>query len=307
MSWSYTGYRQFRQCRRKWYYSNIVANGRAKGQYRREITALSKLKSLEAWRGDVVDYVIGFIIIPKIKNRKDLNYDDIVYTTNKLADRQLECAKNKLYRQEGIEIKAGEFGALFAYEHNSGITQEEFDQARQEILISLKNFLEREELIEYLKEASNLIAQRKLTYKLNEFSVNGRPDLIAFFTDEAPHIFDWKVHQDDTTTYEDQLLSYAIALKNVKPHKDFPQAYTKHDLKSYRLTEYQLLTNEIREYSILMEDIERMKSEINSGLLEMYFTNAHLKFDQTELADFSIAYDASHCEKCQYKSVCKNE
>lgn len=71
MRWSYSASRSFRQCQRQWFFKNVVASARAKDPFRKRAYLLSKLQSVSAWRGRIVDDVISNLIIPQL-NRGNL-------------------------------------------------------------------------------------------------------------------------------------------------------------------------------------------------------------------------------------------
>lgn len=71
MRWSYSASRSFRQCQRQWFFKNVVASARAKDPVRKRAYLLSKLQSVSAWRGRIVDDVISNLIIPQL-NRGNL-------------------------------------------------------------------------------------------------------------------------------------------------------------------------------------------------------------------------------------------
>jgi hypothetical protein len=64
MRWSYSASRSFRECQRQWFFKNIVASARATEPFRRRVYLLSKLQSVSAWRGKIVDNVISKTLIP---------------------------------------------------------------------------------------------------------------------------------------------------------------------------------------------------------------------------------------------------
>src|SRR5690606_16934496 len=112
----------------------------------------------------------------------------------------------------------------------------------------------------YLKSAKLLVSQRSLHYQFSGLPVSSKPDLIIFFGDHPPHIVDWKVHTYGIHTYDEQLISYAVALFKVaatKPHVDFPTNLTSHKIFDYKLTEYQLLHPERirRDYEITLDSL----------------------------------------------------
>ncbi|MEQ8906026.1 PD-(D/E)XK nuclease family protein [Ekhidna sp.] len=309
MNWSYSGYRQFKKCNRQWYYSNIVAHQAAKEPFRKEVTILSKLKTIDAWRGDIVDQVISQTIINKIRKDEGLDEDNLLWRADRVFEEQYDFALKKKYREENLVLSEYEYySALIDLDNDRGIDQETLDRARMDIHQSLKNFLDKTDLIDYLRSASQWLTQRDIQYPFSRFRAKGRPDLIVFFEDEPPHIFDWKVHTFATKTYQDQLLSYAFALNKaneIKPHKDFPSNLSAFTVLDYRLTEFQLLIDEVRDYTISEEDINETENEIASGLMAMYRVGANKKYDECSSEDFPTAHNPSSCEKCQFKSICK--
>lgn len=66
MRWSYSASRSFRQCQRQWFFKNIVASARANEPLRRRAYLLSKLQSVSAWRGKVVDDIISKTLVPSL-------------------------------------------------------------------------------------------------------------------------------------------------------------------------------------------------------------------------------------------------
>src|SRR5882762_9259491 len=238
MNWSISGHKQFRGCPRQWYYSNIVADARVKKDaFRRELTILSKLQSIDAWRGSLVDNVISRLFVNSINKRMPVKKEYFLREAMRLFDLQLEFAQSKRYRLEGARLANGQddFAALFEYELGNGVMAEEIDRVRTDVNNAITNLVEDGKFIEYLRTGSLLVSQRPLIYSFDRFSVRAKPDLIVFFEDDPPHIFDWKVHTFGLNTYDEQLISYAMALYKVartEPHDDFPK-----NLSQYKLSD----------------------------------------------------------------------
>ncbi|MBO6793216.1 MAG: PD-(D/E)XK nuclease family protein [Balneolaceae bacterium] len=309
MNWSYSGYRQFQKCNRQWYYSNIVAHHAAKDPFRKEVTVLSKLKTIDAWRGEIVDQLISEVIIGKIRKDRGLDIDKLLWVADRKFDEQYEFALNKKYREPNVILSDyNKFSAIIDLDNDQALDKTVLNRVRNDIHQSIRNFMSREDLIDYLRTGTQWLTQRDLQYPFSKFRAKGRPDLIVFFEDEPPHIFDWKVHTFAAKTYQDQLLSYALALSKVidiKPHKDFPQELSEYDVRHYKLTEFQLLVNEIRSYSITDYDLSSTENNIASGLLAMYRVGANRKYSDCSHEEFPTTFDPSNCEKCSFKSICK--
>lgn len=306
MIWSFTGYRQFQKCTRQWYYSNIVAHTAATDPFRKEVTILSKLRTLDAWRGDIVDYIISRVIISKIRNGADLSEDRLLWVADKVFDQQLSDATKKTYRMDGVVLSDFEkVPAIIDLDFDRSIHESEISRARQDVHTALKNFLSNHELIEHLREARQLITQRRFLLPFQRFRIKGTPDLIAIYDDEPPHIYDWKVHTFATKSYDDQLMCYAVLLNNTKQHKDFPATLKGYSIFDYRLTEFQLLLNEFRDYSMSQVDVDFTISTISNELLYMYRAGANSSYQDTTASDFPMTQDVSHCASCPFTRICK--
>lgn len=305
MTWSYTGYRQFQKCSRQWYYSNIVAHTAATESFRKEVTILSKLKTLDAWRGDIVDYIISRVIVSKIRKGSDLSEDRLLWVADKVFDEQLAYASGRVYRT--TETKLDDFGkisAIIDLDFKRLIPESEITRVRRDVHLALKNFLSREEMIDRLRDAKQLITQRRFQQPFQRFKIKGTPDLIAIYEDEPPHIFDWKVHTFATKAYDDQLMCYAILLNNTK-HKDFPDTLKNYTVFDYKLTEFQLLLNEFRDYTMSQDDLDFTISSISGDLLRMYRAGADKTYLQTTPSDFPMTLDVSNCSTCPFTQICK--
>ncbi len=312
MIWSISAGKLFKTCPRQWFYKNIVADGRVKNDpYRKEVTILSKLQSLEAFRGRIVDDIISRKIINSINKKYALKKDYYIKEAIAAFDNQLLFAKLQNYREEGIRSSAEEnFAALYDYEFKGTIPTNQIENAKSDIVEAISNFIDDKELIEYLKSASFLVSQRPLTYNYNKFIVKGIPDLIAFFESSPPKIFDWKVHTFGLNTYDEQLVGYAYALDYVnktKPHVDFPKNLADYPITEYKLSEYQLLHKERikRDYVLTEERVEDFKDYMSSSIIEIFMAGGTKKFGEVDEFDFETTLYPETCESCNFKNICK--
>lgn len=312
MIWSISGYKQFNKCQRRWYFSNIVADGRVKNDaYRKEVTILSRLQTIDAWRGSIVDEIISRLLVNAINTKRPIKKDYFLNEAMAAYESQLEYAIFQTYREPGRRIADDKnFASLLNLEFGIELKDSELVKAKQDINDALTNLLDNVEFIDYLKSAKHLVSQRTLLYPFDRFNVRAIPDLIAFFQNEPPHIFDWKVHTYGTNTYEEQLLSYAIALYKVahsKPHVDFPLNLSDYKIYDYRLTEYQLLHPERikRDYEIDKESIEDLSAKISGSIIEMYMTGCDKKYSESTAENFSTTMFIENCHNCPFKKVCK--
>jgi hypothetical protein len=83
---------------------------------------LSKLKSIAAWRGDVVDYVISERIVPTLRKNYNLNLTRIIEDAGEIFNKQLEFAsQHRLRELEFTTAKAGE--ALLSSKVNDSVIE----------------------------------------------------------------------------------------------------------------------------------------------------------------------------------------
>jgi len=309
---SITGYKQFQRCELQWYFKNIVADARVKNDpYRKEITILSKLDSVEAWRGKIVDDVISRLLVNAINQKYPVNKEYFLNEANQQFDKQLEYAAFQKYREPDRRYTQDkDFAALTGFEFGESISDESLAQAKLDINDAINNLLDDKEFIEYLKSAKWLVSQRTLKYHLDRFAIVAVPDLIMFFEDQPPHIVDWKVHTYGLNTYDEQLIFYAMALYKVvqeKPHVDFPANVKEYKLFDYKLTEYQLLHQDHtkREYEITTDKLEQLSDKMSKGILEMYMKGCHHKYVDSDKESFETTHFIENCENCSFQKICK--
>ena len=306
MVWSFSDARLFRKCQRQWYYKNYVANARAKDPIRREAYYLSKLQSIFAWRGNIVDDVISYDIIPELNQKKHLRRQTVLQQARQLFLNQLEFAKHKRIREPGMTQKAAgrAFAALYPVEYGKEITDDELSQAWADVENALTNFLEMEDIIVPLREAKYMLAQRSLMFTFDSRSVRAVPDLICFFSNKPPLIIDWKVHSYAMQNYRLQLACYATALIHCEPHRDFPASLTRWNPTDIRLLEAQLLTRAPRYYTVTDNDIEGVLSYITRTAREMDLAVDADPSEALAADDFSVAWDSDECQRCSFRSLC---
>lgn len=289
-----------------------MANANAtKKPERKEAAILRNLQSLNAWRGSMVDYIIGKEIVPYLQQGIWPQYKEVLMAMKALFQEQYAFAKAQKYREEGItKTKAGEhFLALYDLEYApEKITRNSLNNAYLEAVQAIKNLFANYHFLEYLRSASQLITQRQdIQIKYNEhFTLKAIPDLLIFL--ENPfrvHIVDWKVHSLAKYTYEEQLRLYAWILKKSNRPKDFPADLDNFPITEIQLTEYQLLKNEVREHSISLEDVQQIEQNIAQSIKEMTQANAHLKYQQLDMAHFPVNRSEANCMACRFRKICE--
>lgn len=308
MIWSYSTSRMFARCQRQWCFKCHVANANATKQpLAREAYILSKLQSIHAWRGDIVDSIVGNKIVPALEHGWELNERHILRSARSLFEQRLAFANAHRVREAGMTRKLGAeaFAALYAIEYDEPISELDLECAWNDVEKSLNNFLSMGELCNLLGRASKLVSQRPLMFHYYRMQVRAVPDLIAFFADEPPLIVDWKVNAFGSRIHRRQLATYALALAHCQSqHKDFPTLTTEFLPMDFKLFEVQLLHKQIHEYQLTAADVEDAENYIAQSMTEMTYAdggNSRPHFDPYE---YPVAFYAETCERCSFRKIC---
>lgn len=311
MVWSISESRTFRQCQRRWYYKNCVANALAKKDpVRREAYLLSKLQSISAWRGQVVDLVISDTLVPALNARRQVTFADLKRRARHHFDTQLACARAHRLRESGVSpSQMGDgFAAFYCVEYHGGVVPEaEVVRAWEEVCQALENLCQMQELSRELKAARYVVTQRALQFRHTGMSVRAVPDLIAFFDDTPPLIVDWKVHFFGVQEAWLQLSTYAVALLRCSPHSDFPRGLARWSETDVRLAEAQLLTNQLRRFAIGEDDVAQVDGYIAESVTQMLLATGGRKNDELGPDDFVVTTSPEACQRCPFRKLCWEE
>jgi hypothetical protein len=310
MKWSFSHAKTFRKCQLQWYLGTRFASAVAKKDpLQREAYLLSKLQSVFAWRGNLVDKIISEHVIPAFSQKRPLTTKQVLVLARHFFDKQLTFARARRWReQEMTAEKAGPaYAALYGIEYDIDLS-EELKQAWNDVEQALRNFLEMHELLSELRIAVKLIPQRNLSFDHFGVTVKARPDLLAFFRDEPPMIVDWKVHSFAQHDYRLQLAVYALALKRSKAHNDFdfPSYLSPYSAADVRLIEAQLLTQQLREHSLIDDDFDEIENYISDSSTQMLLVVGDDEDveDEDMFGELSTAYHPEICERCNFRRFC---
>jgi hypothetical protein len=305
--WSFSHSRAFKRCQRHWYFKTCVANANAKKDpLRREAYLLSKLQTVSAWRGQIIDHVITWTIVPALNAKREPKLTAITANAKKIFDAQLDFGRRHGVRDPGFSrSKAGEaFAAFHAVEYGGMVSENDLDRAWAEIKRALANLFEMHELLTTLMSSTYVIAQRTLTFGHLRVTIRAVPDVIAFYKDQPPLIVDWKVHTFGMQEYRLQLALYAIALTRCTPHRDFPESLARLSPIDIRLAEAQLLTRKLRTYALSEGDIDEVEAYIAESTTQMLLATGGEPNGQLRPVDFPATDFPEVCEQCPYRSLC---
>jgi hypothetical protein len=296
----------FRRCQRQWYFKHCLANANAKkNPDRRNAYLLSKLQSISAWRGQIVDSVISNQLVPALNRGRSTTLHQLKNEARRLFEAQLQCAREHRLRQPQCSPSAAgdSFAAFHCMEYGGTIPEEEIERAWTEIELALGNLFALSALRESLKQAQYLVAQRALSFPHSDVTVRAVPDLIAFGEELPPTIIDWKVHAFGLQEAWLQLGTYALALSEGANHRDFPAGFHTRP-QDVRLLEVQLLNGVVREYQIDDDQLDDIHAYIAASVDEIMTAMDGRDNSQLHAEDFSVTFNPDQCIRCSFRSMC---
>ena len=308
MNWSFSAGRSFAGCPRRWFYRQVVAHHAAKDPVRREAYLLGKLDSLWSWRGRLVDDVITQHIVPPLSWGQVPTLATLLSVARKRYDAQLAFALSHRLHEPGLKpSQHKDFLLLREVEQGRAPTEEKLGQAWADIEVALTHLLELRPLLGRLLNA-RLFPQRALSYRLTlpdgePVTVRAVPDLIAFFRDAPPLIVDWKVHARAAANYREQLAGYAFALFRSGGQPGMPSS-GRVRAEDVALLEVQLLTNELRDYSLTAREVSRLEAHLQVSATAMQTLLAGRAKDDRNPYTIPPTTELKVCAYCDFKPLC---
>ncbi len=293
MRWSFSAYGTFRRCQRQWFYKQVFASALANDPNRREAHRLSKLESVQAWRGKIVDTVISETIIPCISAKQSCTVSD----AKRRADDLFTSQKSQRIVPNGAVT-------FFEVEYGLPLTIDVFDKALTDIHTALDNFFEAEQVLKILQSAKSLVPQRALSFKHGVASVRVVPDLITFQNGQAPAVLDWKVNTYPMRDYWLQLVTGAIAVTRCNPHRDWPSGATQYNTNEVTLLEVQLLSGDVRIHTASEYDIHEAEDFISISATEMELAGDGKDSKNLHPKDYPVTSEPRTCQMCQFRKLC---
>lgn len=309
----------YRICSRKHYFSSIANYGK-KNVLKRKAFELKNMQNLQMWQGSVVDLAMEKLIIPLIKEKKELKFEEIISSAIDIAKSKYEFSKSKLYRQNSKSGTGDEYCILDIHELDKHYSESDilnvYDGIRKSILnISQIQMPDRNEsLLTFLRKAKQLLPNvNNWRVEVEEVGVMPQIDLIAYDENFKPIVIDWKVSESFTSDYSKQLeiCGLTVYLKRIETQGE-SEKYNFSDIKLYEVNLWQ---SKVKKHDFSEEIFYRTYDKIHLSIVDMELLEAskeELKFTMMDdsVIDLNVAsYDTTDiegsCKFCNYKSLCQ--
>lgn len=303
---SHSEVRQFRQCQRKWFFKNVLASGVAKDPMRREAFVLSKLQSISAWRGSLVDSVLSKYAIPELRRHGTISVESMVEQARLLFEQQQEFALAHRVRAPDIRVsKCGDsFAAFSDVEYGRAVGPDVLLSAWNDVERALRNAAGMTALLGSLQRG-HIVIQPRLSFEIGDIKAAANPDVVWFGRDRAVRIVDWKAHSFGLRAAKEQLTLYACALRRGRPQPYFPWDPTTVPLDLYTLTEVQLLNNEVHDYTVSEDDLDELVDEIFEDAERIRLACGDDSPEDRRADEFPVTNWPDTCAWCNFKRICQ--
>jgi hypothetical protein len=311
MNWTYSTSNVFRQCRRKFFFSEVLPAHCHSNALRRKAFELKNMQDLTMWAGSVVDSYLTQEIIPAISEGQSLDFEHFAEEAVKLAEAQFDFSRQGLYKNQTKEAAGMVYAILDVHEIGQPYELADLDAAYTTIRQAISNIPQlrmpnsQQMLLDFLQQAFSLRSDVTNRYMhIEEARVCPQIDLIAYVKGK-PVVIDWKVSLSSTSDYSRQLIIIGLAIlrhRNLVVTSKRPYEYS-----DIRLLEVNLIKDGgyVREHDFTQERANDILDDINlsSGDISQLIRNRLPK--DIPITDFPGLENGGYlCDTCPFYMLC---
>jgi len=312
MEWSVSKIAALRQCHRKFYFAQELADHHFTHPVRRKAFELSQSKSLRMWQGSLIDHAFSNMIVPIYKDKQEPDFLEIADDLVDMAERQFAFSANKQYHEKGMtKKKAGdEFAILDIHESGVPFSWEELSSVYEtihQIILQIPVLPSPEPgktLDEYLRTASYLRPNIQYwRYEFQGVTLNPQIDMVRY-KDKSVQVIDWKVSDSNSSDYSNQLfLAGVVAYHNIK--KEYQEkGWALLSQQAFTLYEYNLMNGNIKQHSFSRETTARALDYVFKFREEQEMLSFGRKWNELDIRDYETTDKKETCMFCKFKPLC---
>lgn len=202
LDWAFSTHGRMRRCQRQLFFGSIAAWHNAKDPLRRESFVLSQVKSMDAWRGNLVHQAIQSFVVPCWQSNQLIPWDGVVQDARELGARQFAFSEKRRYREAGMSKSKGgdEYCALFGHEFGIPPSEKDLEETLNSVERSLRNLAGMEKFMAHVAGRNFYRSEAAVSAEYNGVRIQGVIDLV--FSGAYGHygVVDWKDYSASSTT-----------------------------------------------------------------------------------------------------------
>jgi len=301
LEWSFSTDRRMRRCQRQLFFANLAAWHNAKDPLRRESFLLSQVKTMEAWRGNLVHRVIERYVVPALQSRQRVSWDQVIEEARRLAVRQFEFSARRGFREKEMKkSKAGEeYCALFEHEFGPPPTPEKLKSTLDSVENSLRNLAGLEDFLRHISGRSFYRAEASISADYNGVRIQGVIDLV--FSGAYGHygVVDWKDYSASSTTEARLQMSLYAWLMCQAP------AWRVSQPENIELWEVNLGLPLAQQHKIDQAAFDELEDFMYRSTESLRSLCGDGTYRATDLENYEYTENPNSCQFCSYQNVCR--
>jgi hypothetical protein len=298
--WSFSGERSFNRCQRQFFFREFFASHSAKVPARRQCFVLKQLKTLDEWHGLLVHSGIEKMVVPLLSARSHPDWDRVIVETVKMAKRQREFSRAKLFRDATLsKTKAGDdYCALLCHDDGRDLTSEEWETTVSVVERAFRNLAGLDPLWKAIEGKRKYFPEMHMHLNYDGAHIVVKPDLVCFRGIGKPIIVDWKVSEamggSDART---QMGVYAWAMSR-------NSQWSVKKLEDVELLEVQLLKPAVFSHRCNEDVCIEIENRVYRSIDEIRSLCGDGNYKSLDQADFEVARNANTCALCPFRKQC---
>jgi hypothetical protein len=311
LEWSFSALSTLRKCNRMYYFQYLAPSHHFANPFRRKAHELKKSKNLLMWRGSIIDKIMEIEIMPLIKEKKEIDFNQVANNAIKLAKRQFKFSQEKLYRiKENSESNIGaDYCILDIHETNAPYTEEQLNnvyKSVQEIILGIPEIKmpNGDSLLSYLKKASFIAPNlRGWSFEFENIRISPQIDLFMFVQNKAV-VLDWKVSESAVGDYSRQLVMGGITVMDTYRKKAEAGTAKRLGFPDIQLLEINLFKKTAIEHKFNKDVVNECVDYIYINSDDIQLLTENKPFDQLSIEDFPITDKEGTCIFCKFRPLC---
>jgi CRISPR/Cas system-associated exonuclease Cas4 (RecB family) len=283
------------------FFANLAAWHNAKDPLRRESFLLSQVKTMDAWRGNLVHHAIEAYVVPALQARQTVSWDQVIEVARRLGTRQFEFSARRRFREKEMKkSKAGdEYCALFEHEFGPPPTAENLNKTLDSVEHSLQNLAKLEDFLKHVSGRSFYRSETNISADYNGVRIQGVIDLV--FSGAYGHygIVDWKDYSASSTTEARLQMSLYAWLMCQAP------AWRVSQPENIELWEVNLGLPLAQQYKIDQAAFDELEDFMYRSTENLRRLCSDGTYRATDLENYEYTENPNSCRFCPYQNVCR--